>query len=168
MQGFRVDLSNYSGLAMALTVWRARQEELEAAYQIVQEYYEAAGVVAKDSKDEFAQLYFCDGAGVWLAREEKAVIGCVALRALPEHEASGEIKRMYVRPERRKAGVAQALLEDLEAYAAGFGYRWLFLDSAPEMEAAVRLYKRNGFEVCPRYNDNPQANIFLRKRISSH
>jgi GNAT superfamily N-acetyltransferase len=152
---------------MALKIWRAKQDEWEAAYQIVHEYYEAAGVVARDSKDEFAQFYFCDGAGVWLAREEETAIGCIALRSLPGLEASGEIKRLYVRPEHRKAGVAQALLEALEAYAVKFGYQWLLLDSAPGMDDAVRLYQRNGYEVCPRYNDNPQANIFLRKRISA-
>ncbi|HUI75399.1 MAG TPA: GNAT family N-acetyltransferase [Candidatus Acidoferrum sp.] len=152
---------------MTLTVWRAAQEDLETAYKIVEEYYEAAGVVARDSFDEFARLYFCDGVGVWLARNEDSVIGCIALRALPEYESSGEIKRLYVQTAHRKAGVAQSLLENLEAYAVTFGYQWLYLDSAPGMDDAVRFYRRNGYEECSRYNNNPQATIFLRKRIAS-
>ncbi|HUL14782.1 MAG TPA: GNAT family N-acetyltransferase [Terriglobales bacterium] len=151
---------------MSLTIWRAAQQDLEAAYKIVKEYYEAAHVLARDSPSEFAQLYFPHGAGVWLAQKEDSIIGCIALRALPEHEAIGEVKRLYVRPAHRKGGVAQALLDDLEAYAARAGYGWLYLDSAPGMDDAVRFYRRNGYEECPRYNQNPQAVIFLRKKIS--
>jgi len=45
------------------------------------------------------------------------------------------------------------------------GYEWLYLDSAPGMDTAIRFYQRSGYEPCPRYNNNPQANIYLRKRI---
>jgi GNAT superfamily N-acetyltransferase len=152
---------------MILIVWRAAQEDLETAYKIVQEYYEAAVVLARDSFDEFARLYFSDGAGVWLARYEESVIGCIALRALPEYPFSGEIKRLYVQPAHRKAGVAQSLLENLEAYAVTFGYQWLYLDSAPGMDDAVRFYRRNGYETFSRYNSNPQATVFLRKSLVS-
>ena len=148
-----------------MIVQRATSAETEAAYTILEEYYESASVLARDSKEAFAALYFQTGAGVWLARKEKRIIGCVALRPLDGYEPSGEIKRMYVQLPHRKEGVAQRLLDVLEAYAAQCGYHWLYLDSAPGMDAAVRLYRRNGYEECSRYNDNPQATIFLRKRL---
>jgi len=72
---------------------------------------------------------------------------------------------MYVQPAHRKHGIAQALLDALERFAASAGYEWLYLDSAPGMDTAIRFYQRSGFEPCPRYNDNPQANIYLRKRV---
>jgi hypothetical protein len=31
--------------------------------------------------------------------------------------------------------------------------------------AAIRLYDQLGYERCDRYNDNPQATIFMRKRL---
>jgi len=57
------------------------------------------------------------------------------------------------------------LLEALEKYAGGRGYKWLYLDTAADMGAAARFYQRKGFQDCARYNQNPQAAIFMRKAI---
>ena len=92
--------------------------------------------------------------------------GCIALRELAEMPRSGEIKRLYVQPAYRQHGIAQSLLNALEQFAANAGYDWLYLDSAPGMDTAVRFYQRYSYELCPRYNNNPQANIYLRKRIA--
>lgn len=147
---------------------KADLKDLDAAFQIVEEYYHAANVVARDTKGDFQRYYFGERSGVWLASRENEnnnVVGCIALRELPELARGGEIKRMYVRPAYREHGIAKALLNALEQFAANAGYDWLYLDSAPGMDTAVRFYRRNGFEPCPPYNDNPQANIYLRKKI---
>ena len=144
---------------------KASIEELDAAFQIVEEYYDAASVIARDSKEQFAELYFGAKAGVWLAWVRDTAVGCIALRALPEFPASGEIRRMYVQLAHRRSGIAKSLLGSLEAFAAEAGYQYLYLDSAPGMKEAVRFYQRNGYESCPPYNDNPQAAIFLRKKV---
>jgi GNAT superfamily N-acetyltransferase len=139
--------------------------ELDAAFRIVEEYYDAVSVIARDRKGEFQEHYFGERGGVWLASLEDTIVGCIALRELPELARSGEVKRMYVQPAHRQHGIAQALLDALERFAANAGYEWLYLDSAPGMDTAVRFYQRSGYEPCPRYNNNPQANIYLRKRI---
>jgi len=33
------------------------------------------------------------------------------------------------------------------------------------MRAAIRFYERHGFERCERYNENPQATLFMRKPL---
>ena len=144
---------------------KAGLKELDAAFRIAQEYYDAANVIARDSKDEFKKYYFGERSGVWLASVQGEIVGCVALRELPEIGRSGEIKRMYVQPAHRGQGLAKELLSALEEFARNVGYEWLYLDSAPGMDTAVRFYQRNSYEVCPRYNNNPQANIYLRKRV---
>jgi ribosomal protein S18 acetylase RimI-like enzyme len=141
------------------------RSEIDAAYAIVEEYYEAMSVVARDTRDEFARLYFGDGAGVWLARLEEKVIGCIALRAMPQFTDSGEVKRLYVKPEYRGRGIAVALHDALETYARNFGYQWLYLDTADNMRSAIRFYEQQGYEGCARYNENPQATIFMRKEL---
>lgn len=147
------------------SVHRAAQDEIDAAFAIVSEYYEAARVVARDSREEFARLYFGKGAGVWLSAARGKMIGCIALRALPTFTAAGEVKRLYVKPAHRGKGIAAGLLEVLEGYAAECGYEWLYLDTTDEMVAAARFYERNGYQPCARYNDNPQATIFLCKEL---
>jgi GNAT superfamily N-acetyltransferase len=145
---------------------RATPAELPDAYLMVSEYYEAAAVQKRETQEEFLRDYFCSGAGFWLARSGDNIIGCVALRHIAEPLAA-EIKRMYVRPEARGQGVAQELLEAAEKFAHTAGYQWIYLDSADDMKAAARFYQRNGFQPCERYNDNPQATIFMRKRLAT-
>jgi ribosomal protein S18 acetylase RimI-like enzyme len=146
-------------------VRKAALADLDAAFRIVEEYYEAAGVLVRDTKEEFGRHYFGERTGVWLAFVDGAIVGCIALRELSQIPGSSEIKRLYVQPAFRNHGIARALLEGLEKFAATTGYDSLYLDSAPGMEAAVRFYRRSGYEPSPRYNDNPQATVFLHKKL---
>jgi ribosomal protein S18 acetylase RimI-like enzyme len=152
-----------------LEIRRATVEEVDAAFEIVQEYYEAAQVLARDTREEFERSYFEDGAGIWLAWQGKTVIGCIALRAMPQlaQGGAGEVKRLYVRPEYRGRGIAAALHDALQAYAMKFGYQWLYLDTADNMTSAIRFYEAHGYERCRRYNDNPQATIYMRKELQA-
>jgi ribosomal protein S18 acetylase RimI-like enzyme len=67
--------------------------------------------------------------------------------------------------EHRGQGVAEALLGALEAYATEHGYAALYLDSKKDLMPAIRFYRRHGYSPCERYNDNPQATIFMRKEL---
>jgi len=99
--------------------------------------------------------------------------GCVGLRRLqlpdgfPEGLPCSEIKRMYVRDRFRGQGIAQKLLTAAERFARDAGYGWIYLDTTSQMAAAARLYERNAYERCGRYNQNPQATIFMRKKLTS-
>jgi GNAT superfamily N-acetyltransferase len=144
---------------------RAMPSETDTASAIVEEYYEAMNVVARDTREEFARLYFADGAGVWLARLEERVIGCIALRAMRQFSEGGEVKRLYVQPKYRGRGIAVALHNALETYARKFGYQWLYLDTTDNMTSAIRFYEQQSYKRCARYNENPQATIFMRKEL---
>ena len=149
-----------------MEVKKASVESMEEAYSIVREYYEAVGVVVRDDSKSFARDYFGDGSGVWLAYEDASVVGCIALRPLPQLDRAGEIKRMYVKPEARGQGIAERLLKALEEYAAEVGYRTLYLDTKDDLTTAIRFYQRHGYESCERYNENPQATMFMRKGLA--
>jgi len=149
-----------------MEVKKASVESMEEAYSIVREYYEAVGVVVRDDSKSFARDYFGDGSGVWLAYEDASVVGCIALRPLPQLDRAGEIKRMYVKPEARGQGIAERLLKALEEYAADAGYWALYLDTKDDLTTAIRFYQRHGYEPCERYNDNPQATMFMKKRLA--
>ncbi|MGH9741864.1 MAG: GNAT family N-acetyltransferase [Candidatus Acidiferrum sp.] len=148
-----------------VTVRRASLEAIDSAWKIMEEYYEAAAVVARDSRDDFARTYFDDGAGVWLAAMGKNVIGCVALRPISVFPNSGEVKRLYVQSDYRGRGVAAALYDSLEYHAHAYGYQTLYLDTAADMIAAQKFYASLGYEHVARYNENPQAAMFMRKNL---
>ena len=148
-------------------VHRASDEEIDRAFKLVKEYYEEVGVVVREDQREFAEQYFGNGAGVWMAAIGGDDTGCIALRRMDAPENCGEVKRMYVRETHRGSGIAAALLYALEEYARKSGYLWLYLDTTDAMRAAARFYERNGYQLCERYNSNPQATIFMRKKIAA-
>jgi GNAT superfamily N-acetyltransferase len=148
------------------TVHRATFGEIDTAFAFVGEYCEEVGVLARDNRAEFEERYFANGSGVWLAIVGAQTVGCVALRKLAAPENCAEIKRMYVRSAHRGKGIAELLLAALEDYAVKSGYEWLYLDTTDSMIAAARFYERNSYCHCARYNDNPQATIFMRKFIA--
>jgi len=149
------------------SVHRATLGEIDALWEILSEYYAAAKVVARDSQNELEKDYFGEGVGIWLATGESRIVGCVALRRFAAIQNAGEVKRLYVRPTDRGQGIASALYGALEKYSVDFGYRYLYLDTTEEMKAAQNFYQALGYENCPRYNDNPQATIFMRKELRS-
>ena len=151
-----------------LRVWRAGERDQDTAYRLVDEYNEAVGVLVRDSPESFRREYFGAGAGLWLAQAKSEIVGCIALRPLTQREHAAEVKRLYVRPAFRGTGAALALLVALEQFAEAHGYEWLYLDSKDDLTAALRFYARHGYEPCARYNENPQATVFLRKALASH
>ena len=148
-----------------IRVEKAGLSEAAEAYAIVAEYYEAVEVVVREDAAEFRAKYFGPGAGIWLARDGEAVVGCIALRPLKEIAGCGEVKRLYVKPEYRGRAIAERLLEALEAYARESGYGAIYLDSKDDLKTALRFYARHGYVECARYNENPQATVFMRKGL---
>jgi len=63
----------------------------------------------------------------------------------------GEVKRMYVRPSHRKAGVGHTLLNNVLQEARQIGYQSIKLDSAQFMKEAHQLYQSMGFKKIQAY-----------------
>jgi len=93
-----------------------------------------------------------------LAKRGDHVLGCIALKAL-EPPRVAEIKRLFVRPQARKTGVGQALVAAAIVSARYLGYGEIKLDTLPEMESAIALYKRNGFVPIPSYGSHPYPGL---------
>jgi len=136
-----------------------------AVRAVLEEYLGSFAVVQVD--DAAAVRSYLDGPGAfWIAEDDSAVVGCVAFRPLPGRgAAAGEVKRLYVRSDRRGGGLAMALMGALEDWAQRAGYSTLYLDTRTDMPAAARLYERRGYLHVPRYNDNPEAAVFMRLRL---
>ena len=80
-----------------------------------------------------------------MARDDRGEpAGCGALRDLGGGAA--EIKRMYVRPASRGSGLAQRLLESLEAEAQARGFTVCRLETGEHQPEAMALYRRAGYE----------------------
>jgi putative acetyltransferase len=169
MQNEEPAVTETDNQALAQNVYSIRQaipEDFLRCFQLVEEYFQEIGVLLRDTPSEFAQYLQGKGSGVWLAFDREQPIGCVVLHSLPSLPRSAEIKRLYVRPSYRRQGLADRLLEALEQYAVELPYEWLYLDTKDDLDNAIRFYHRHGYQRCGRYNRNPQATIFMRKRLA--
>ena len=87
-----------------------------------------------------------EGVSVWTLWDNEEVLGCGALHELSSSLA--EIKSMRTHPDHLCKGVAARLLEHMLQTAQDRGYKTLSLETGTgeAFEAAVRLYKKYGFE----------------------
>jgi putative acetyltransferase len=84
------------------------------------------------------------------------VVGCGAL--VDQGGEYGEIKRMYVQPSCRGAGVGRAILDALAAQARTRALRHLRLETGIAQPEARALYERAGFRPCGpfgQYREDP-------------
>lgn len=77
------------------------------------------------------------------------------------------MKRLYVRPKARSAGVGLALIERLFGEARQVGYTRMRLDTLPSMQRAIAMYRRLGFVEIEPYRHNPvPGSLFLELDLS--
>jgi putative acetyltransferase len=81
----------------------------------------------------------------FVARAGSAAVGCGGVALF---DGFAETKRMYVRPEFRGGGAADAIVERLFAEATAAGLDTVRLETGTEQHAAIRFYERHGFTPC--------------------
>ncbi|HEX4771218.1 MAG TPA: GNAT family N-acetyltransferase [Bryobacteraceae bacterium] len=150
-----------------LRVERAHVSRPDDALALVEEYYEAIQVIARDNRDSLLHILSDPQSAIWVAYSGEVAIGCILFRPLTQFESAGEIKRLYVRPAYHARGVARLLLRTLEQFAQERNIAWLYLDTKDDLTEAIAFYRSHGYTPCARYNENPQATIFLRKELTS-
>jgi len=95
-----------------------------------------------------------------------AAIGCGAVVA--DEQGYGELKRMYVRPDSRGAGVARQIISELERSAAEAGCTELLLETGPYQPEALLFYGRQGYlrrGAFGAYPDHPLS-VFMGKPLT--
>jgi ribosomal protein S18 acetylase RimI-like enzyme len=140
-------------------------ETSDEALQLLHEYYEAVHVIQRDTPEKIQSILDDRASGMWIAYLAGKAVGCVVLRDLPSIPHAGECKRLYVQPSARGHRIADKLMDALESFAGTQGLESIYLDSYHDLEAAIALYRKRGYTECERYNDNPQATIFLCKHL---
>ena len=90
------------------------------------------------------------------------ICACGALQDLGENTC--ELKRIYVRPQFRRKGIARAISNYLLERAKEIGYQTAKLDTLRRLEGAVALYHSLGFTETAPYNFNPEADIVYMER----
>lgn len=93
----------------------------------------------------------------FIARENDILLGCAALADKTDY---GEIKSMFVDPNARGKGVADALMRQLIDHAGALGLPKVMLETGDKLASAHRLYARHGFlnrGPFGDYDENPSS-----------
>jgi len=87
----------------------------------------------------------------WVVEEKatgRVVGGCgyARLKKTTEEESICELQKLYFYEEVRGLGLARRLMDLVLEAAMKDGYREMYLETIPPMEAAQKLYKKTGFD----------------------
>ena len=101
------------------------------------------GVAVRRAGDELAEPH-----GLFLvARVHGDIAGGVGLRRIGDPTLRlAEIKRLWVRPDLLRGGIAASLMGEIEARAASLGYERLYLETGPKQPESVALYVTIGWD----------------------
>jgi GNAT superfamily N-acetyltransferase len=95
--------------------------------------------------------------------EDGEAVACGAVHVIAPGIA--EVKRMFVAPSVRGRGLGRALLDALERTAVELGCDLARLDSTETLVEAMALYRGAGYVEIGDYNHNPNATVWLERRL---
>ncbi len=143
---------------MSFTIREIRTTDNEAVFHIITsvlnefEAPKSGTALADPELHNMAAAYEHGRRNYYVAELSDKILGCCGIGPLSGVENNvAELQKMYVLPEGRNLGIASGLIETCLQTARNLGYRQCYLETFPTMEAAQKLYLRNGF----RYLDQP-------------
>jgi len=146
-------------------------EDLRVVRELFVEYARDIGVdlCFQGFEQELAELpgrYAPPEGRLLLARHGSEPAGCVALRKL--EEGICEMKRLFVRPAFRGAGLGRELANAIIGAAREVSYERMRLDTLASMKPAIALYESLGFKRVAPYCHNPMAEaVFMELKLSA-
>lgn len=93
--------------------------------------------------DDIYQSYIEAGHRFYVIEADDEIVGTAAL--ITEAPGIGRIVRVTVRPDQRRTGIGQTLVEHLRQSALEIGYKHLLVETNIDWHGAIRLYQRCGF-----------------------
>ncbi len=117
-------------------------------------------------RSHFVVDEFAPPLGAFLvARLDGHLAGGVGIRPIGDAAArSGEVTRLWVRPDLRRGGVAVALMESIVVRARSLGYAQLYLETGRAQPEARSLYEKLGWRPVDAFADgahnHPEAFLF--------
>lgn len=147
--------------------------DLQAVRNLFREYQASLGLDLgfQNFDEEFNGLpgkYAPPQGALYLFEYDGAPAGCVALRSLSE-PATGELKRLYVRPLARGQRAGHRLVQAMLSRARTLGYRRVLLDTLESMTAARKLYESFGFREIAPYYKSPLTNaVYYALELGPH
>lgn len=114
------------------------------------------GTVYTDpTTDKLFELFQTEKSAYWVAEQNGELLGgCGIFPTAGLPEGCAELVKFYLSPHARGEGIGRLLMQVSNNTARSLGYKQLYLESFPQLESAVSIYLKQGFE----YLDAPLGN----------
>lgn len=100
------------------------------------------------------ETYQVDRAAYFVVEEGGTIIGGGGIAQLDNYSGNVcELQKMYFLPQARGRGIGAEMIFTCLQIASDFGFEGCYLETMPYMEAAQKLYHKNGFS----YIDGPMG-----------
>ena len=143
------------------TIREIKPEDNEQVAKVIRKVFEDMGVpkvgtaYADKALDDMHTTYNLPRAAYFVVEHEGKIIGCAGVAQLQNHDGNVcELQKMYFLEEARGKGIGAKMISICLEKAKEFGFEQCYLETMPYMEAAQKLYKKNGFD----YIDAPLGN----------
>ncbi len=102
---------------------------------------------------------------VVVAYENEMPVGCGAIKEYMSNVM--EIKRMYVKEDKRGKGIASIILRELEKWCIELKYEKSILETGLAQPEAIRLYTKNNYQRIPNYGqyEHVQTSVCFEKNL---
>ncbi|KAB5491926.1 GNAT family N-acetyltransferase [Flagellimonas hadalis] len=138
-----------------------KPEDNEQVAKVIRKVLEDMGVpkvgtaYADKALDDMYAEYNVPKATYFVVEHDGKIIGCAGIAQLQNFEGNVcELQKMYFLEEARGKGIGSEMIQICLQRAKEYGFDACYLETMPYMEAAQKLYKKNGFE----YIDAPLGN----------
>jgi putative acetyltransferase len=105
--------------------------------------------------DSLFEVFQKERSGYFVAEANGEIVGGSGIYptdGLPEDTC--ELVKMYLLPQARGLGLGRTLIEKSIDFAKKAGYKHIYLESMPELKAALKMYEKFGWE----YLKGPMGN----------
>lgn len=139
---FELEIKNYSVLTYS-PKWATEFERLNK--QWIEKYFKME-TLDEEMLSQPEEHILKEGGQIFFAITETGeCIGTCALKRMSESQA--EFTKMAVEENLRGLGVGQRLMDASLEYAKSHGFKDILIISNTSLDAAIHLYKKNGFQV---------------------
>lgn len=100
--------------------------------------------------DALFELFQQERSAYWVAELADRMVGGAGIFPTPGLPGDTcELVKMYLVPEVRGMGLGKKMIETCFDNAREMGYKNIYLETMPELEKAVKVYEKLGFEYLP-------------------
>ena len=96
--------------------------------------------------DHLFEVFKKTGSAYFVIHNEREVLGGGGFYPTANLPAETcELVKLYIAPSARGQGLGKLLMQKCETSASAAGYRFMYLETMPELKIAVPLYKKMGY-----------------------